>query len=180
MRKRAQGAFEYILLLAGVLLVVVLAIVILRSSVLPAAQQQVGNNTETVRQVSCLPTYIKDPASVAGWWKLDDGGGTEARDSSGRGNHGTLTGSSAWTAGVLGGGLNFPSGVTSNVDIPNSDNLLPAGSSFTIEAWVNRQAPGNTNYVVIKSGAYWMSIANTKMAKFSYSARENKGLKVPR
>jgi hypothetical protein len=37
--KRAQGAFEYILLLAGILLIVVVVITVLRVSVIPAANQ---------------------------------------------------------------------------------------------------------------------------------------------
>ena len=39
-------------------------------------------------------------SSLVGWWKLDDGSGTIAIDSSGYGNHGTLEGSPEWkTAG---------------------------------------------------------------------------------
>ncbi len=39
--KRAQGAFEYLLLAAGVLLIVVVAITILRGNVLSSAQNQI-------------------------------------------------------------------------------------------------------------------------------------------
>ena len=41
---RAQGAFEYVLLLAGVILVTVIAILILRGSVLPSVNRQINNN----------------------------------------------------------------------------------------------------------------------------------------
>ena len=34
--------------------------------------------------------------SLVGWWKLDDGSGTIAIDSSGNGNHGTLINSPEW------------------------------------------------------------------------------------
>ena len=45
------------------------------------------------------PAQAGDP-SLVGWWKLDDGSGTTAIDSSGYGNHGTLEGSPEWkTAG---------------------------------------------------------------------------------
>ena len=47
----AQGAFEYILLLAGVLLIVVIAIVILRNSVLPSANEQLNQSTGNYRNV---------------------------------------------------------------------------------------------------------------------------------
>ena len=36
--------------------------------------------------------------SLVGWWKLDDGSGTIAIDSSGNGNHGTLINSPEWQA----------------------------------------------------------------------------------
>ena len=42
-----------------------------------------------------------DP-SLVGWWKLDEGSGTTAADSSGHGNDGTLEGSAAWDAGMFG------------------------------------------------------------------------------
>jgi len=47
MQKRGQGAFEYILLLAGVLLVVILAVVILRGGVLTQANNQIAGSLNT-------------------------------------------------------------------------------------------------------------------------------------
>ncbi len=49
--EKAQGAFEYIMLVAGVLLVVVLAIVVLRSSVLPGAGAQLGQGVSEWRKL---------------------------------------------------------------------------------------------------------------------------------
>ncbi len=46
--RKAQGAFEYILLLAGVLLIVVLAIIILRGSVLTTANAQIQNQINAI------------------------------------------------------------------------------------------------------------------------------------
>lgn len=54
--ERAQGAFEYILLLAGVLLVVTIAIVILNKNVLPAASSQLNESLSDWRgalKVNC-------------------------------------------------------------------------------------------------------------------------------
>jgi hypothetical protein len=42
-----------------------------------------------VNAVAALPARAQDP-SLFGWWKLDDGSGTTAVDSSGRGNDGTV------------------------------------------------------------------------------------------
>jgi outer membrane protein assembly factor BamB len=60
-RNRAQGAFEYILLLAGILLIVVVVIMLLRGSIagqanqtLQAAVQQVGTELSPFNQLSTL------------------------------------------------------------------------------------------------------------------------------
>ena len=44
-------------------------------------------------------------AKLVGHWRMNEGGGTVAYDTSGYGNNGTLQGNPAWTAGVLGGAL---------------------------------------------------------------------------
>ena len=36
-----------------------------------------------------------DDPSLAGWWRLDEGGGTAAKDASDNGNDGTLNGGAA-------------------------------------------------------------------------------------
>ena len=50
-----------------------------------------------------------DDPNLAGWWKLDDGSGTEAGDSSGYGHrrYGTLKGDPNWGTGRLNGALEF-------------------------------------------------------------------------
>ena len=49
-------------------------------------------------------------ADLVGWWRLDDGAGTTAADSSSGGNDGTFVGSPQWTAGKVGGALSFDGG----------------------------------------------------------------------
>ena len=46
-------------------------------------------------------------ADLVGWWRLDEGAGTTAFDSSGNGRDGTLNGDPQWVAGYLGGALEF-------------------------------------------------------------------------
>ena len=43
-------------------------------------------------------------AGLVGHWKLDEGSGTTAQDSSGNNYHGTITGAE-WVTGQLGGAL---------------------------------------------------------------------------
>ncbi len=49
--ERAQGAFEYVLLLAGIMLVAVLVIVVLKSAVLPSTNEQLNQSIGNWRQV---------------------------------------------------------------------------------------------------------------------------------
>jgi hypothetical protein len=54
-------------------------------------------------------------AALVGWWKFNDGSGTVAKDSSGRGNDGAIT-NPLWVEGKFGGALNFTG--TNYVDVP--------------------------------------------------------------
>ena len=47
-----------------------------------------------------------DP-SLVGWWRLDEGNGTNVSDSSGYGNHGTINGDPQWIEGFIGKALQF-------------------------------------------------------------------------
>jgi len=73
-------------------------------------------------------------ADLIGWWALDDGTGTIAKDSSGNGNNGAFSGSPVWVAGRLGGALRFDGG--SHLDCGSSATLRVAGP-ITIACWVN-------------------------------------------
>ena len=70
MSRKAQGAFEYILLLAGVLLIVVLAIIILRGSVLTTANAQIQAQTNAIGTqnnltiAACGPYLLTRPSTV--------------------------------------------------------------------------------------------------------------------
>ena len=46
-------------------------------------------------------------AKVLGHWKLDEGSGTTAKDSSSNANNGKLTGGPQWVTGKLGKALSF-------------------------------------------------------------------------
>lgn len=156
MLERAQGAFEYVMLLGGVLLVVVLSVVILRQ-VMPSGQQQIEANVQTIERLNCLPTFLTDGASVVGWWKLDEGSGTFAGDSSGKGNHGSLSDAGGWTAqGVLGAAFDFQS---RTLTIPDSSSLDINGD-LTIEVWVRRAS--GSGYLLRKIGAYELILFNTQ------------------
>ncbi len=56
--------------------------------------------------IAVTNTANADPGLV-GWWRLDEGSGTTAYDSSGNGRHGTLLGNPQWVTGKIGGALEF-------------------------------------------------------------------------
>ena len=78
-------------------------------------------------------------------WKLDDGFGTTAADSVG-GHDGTLHGDAAWTDGRIDGALSFD-GDGDYVSFPSHETL--AGTSMTVEAWVNLNVTGGINSPIV-------------------------------
>jgi hypothetical protein len=74
-------------------------------------------------------------ADLVGWWRLDEGTGTTAYDSSGNGNDGTLQGDPQWVAGKVGGALEFD-GNGDYVDCGN-DPIFDITEEITLTVWVN-------------------------------------------
>jgi len=72
-------------------------------------------------------------ADLVGWWRLDDGSGTTAIDSSGTGNDGTINGDPKWVAGKVGGAVKMDGG--DYVDVPGASEINP--ESITLMTWVN-------------------------------------------
>ena len=87
-----------------------------------------------------------DP-DLVGWWRLDDGSGMTATDSSGNGNDGDLQGNPQWVTGQLGQALQF-NGVDEYVDVPHTE-MLTADNEVTVMAWINTErhgGPGAENW----------------------------------
>jgi len=106
--------------------------------------------------LSCLASLLllsslagNASADLVGHWKLDEGSGTIAYDSSGNENNGTLTGSPQWAAGMLGGALR----VGGN-DWVDCGNVLELTQAITIACWVNPDAPGGEQGFVGRTGNY--------------------------
>jgi hypothetical protein len=79
---------------------------------------------------------------IVGWWKLDDGGGGNAYDSSGGGNTGTLTDIDIvddWVNGRVGGALDFNAG--GYVDVGTAASLNPA-TAISVMAWIKPRSLG--------------------------------------
>jgi hypothetical protein len=93
--------------------------------------------------------------SLVAWWKLDDGSGTTAAESSGNGNNGTLEGNPEWTTeGKVNGALNLD-GDGDYVDCGEDDSLDIEGE-ITVCAWVNiRSVSGAWMAAVAKGENSW-------------------------
>jgi hypothetical protein len=75
-------------------------------------------------------------AGLIGWWKLDDGSGTVAADSSGHGDNGTLTAGVTWVTSSRGVAISIDGGADHDIDLGDVPLLEPTGS-MTLAAWVN-------------------------------------------
>jgi len=87
---------------------------------------------------------------LVGYWKLDEGSGTTAYDSSGYNNHGIIYGAS-WTSGKVNSALSFD-GVDDYVDCGTDPSLMPT-TAITLEAWF--KASGVNAYATIVSTFYY-------------------------
>jgi hypothetical protein len=92
----------------------------------------------------------QDP-DLLGWWKLDDGTGTVAADSSGNGIDGVFVGDPEWVAGKFGSGLLFDGQGGERVSIGNLD---VASGAISITCWFQANTldtPGNDPRMVSKA-----------------------------
>jgi Concanavalin A-like lectin/glucanases superfamily len=87
------------------------------------------------------PAASNITAGLVSWWKLDDVSGTNAADSSGHGNDGTMSGGqNARTdavAGKVDGALQF-NGTSDYIDVPNipGQNRCYQGDNTSVSAWI--------------------------------------------
>ncbi|MGD8501039.1 MAG: AbfB domain-containing protein, partial [Phycisphaerales bacterium] len=77
---------------------------------------------------------ITDP-NLVGWWKFDEGEGTNALDWSGHNNHGTLIGGPQWVAGYDGGALKLD-GINDYVTLPIG-SVISSLTNSTFTTWVD-------------------------------------------
>src|SRR5436190_2728831 len=76
---------------------------------------------------------------LVGQWALDEGSGTTAGDSSGKGNTGTLLNGAAWTSGKTGTAVPLD-GVDDSIRVPSSTSLNSTTNQLTVAAWIYRNA----------------------------------------
>lgn len=104
------------------------------------------------------------------WWKLDDGSGTSAVDSSGNGNTGTLVNSPSWVGGKIGtGALSFVSG--NHTYVSSSNFVSGADLSMSFSAWVYPTSYDNSQNSVIEGSNFASGIDVSSSAQFEFTDR---------
>jgi hypothetical protein len=86
--------------------------------------------------------------NLVGAYGFNEGTGVSVADSSGIGNHGTITGATWSTAGKFGNALSFNG--SSNLVTINDSASLDLTTGMTLEAWVYPTASGGYRTVLIK------------------------------
>ncbi|MHC4488601.1 MAG: LamG-like jellyroll fold domain-containing protein [Planctomycetota bacterium] len=104
--------------------------------------------------LSVALTTVVDAAlpGLIGWWKLDEGQGTIAFDSSGLGNDGKLgpEGDPKWVLGHFGGALELD-GNDDYVAIDGTATYI-TDNNFSVSAWIKTTQTGDGNVVASNSG----------------------------
>ena len=74
-------------------------------------------------------------AGLVGYWTFDEISGTNAADSSGQSNDGTLVNTPTWTTGMADGALSF-NGTNQSVSIADANSLDFGTADFSFAAWI--------------------------------------------
>lgn len=99
---------------------------------------------------SALRVFQTDD-SVTGWWRLDEGSGSLASDSSPSNNDGALQNGPLWTPGFLGQALAF--GGTRLVAVSDDSSLDFGTGDFTFSAWVRSDSTG-AHQAILHKGSF--------------------------
>ncbi len=88
-------------------------------------------------------------AGLIAHWEFDDGSGTTARDSSGKGHDGALQGDPQWVTGMIGSGALSFDGTDGLVEA-GDDGSLSLTDALTITAWVSVHDLNTYYFIVCK------------------------------
>lgn len=94
---------------------------------------------------------LAEEKGLVGWWKFDEGEGTVAKDSSGKGNDATIHGATWTKKGQSGNALFFDG--KSSVNCGN-DASLNISDEFTLEMWIKVSEQATMAYTLIKKSMW--------------------------
>jgi len=105
--------------------------------------------SQWLRTDACLPT-ASPASSPVGWWKFEEGSGTNCADSSVNGNNGTIDRTGyTWVSGKIGSYALELNGA--RVLVPDATVLRP-GSAISAMAWINCSRPVTYSARVVTKG----------------------------
>ncbi len=96
-------------------------------------QGHTGSTTSVLP--TATPPNLPVPSGNSGEWRLDEGSGTIANDTSGNGNSGTLRGKATWSTGIAGKSAVSLDGSSGYVDIHRT--VVDTSKSYSVAASVN-------------------------------------------
>ena len=110
---------------------------------------------------------------LLGHWKLDEGRGNTAADSSGYDNHGTFSDPQTWIQGKAGGALHFtrlPEYRSNCVNVPATSfmNIGVGGADFSVAFWLNWETGSYPNSVFTKRGRSANDMLNLEVTASGY------------
>jgi hypothetical protein len=129
------------------------------------------NTTITVSSSGVYTAYYESSPTgdwfngLLGYWKLDEGTGTSAFDSSGNGNNGTLVNNPTWIDGRYGKALSLD-GTDDYAAIP--DLCLTIPTELTVSAWVNSSLDQYDTPVIhcCKNGEFELKVLSPGIVSF--------------
>jgi len=98
---------------------------------------------------------------IVGWWKFDEGSGSNVQDSSQYGNNGIINGT-AWSSSCKKGNCLIFDGNDDYIEFPESSSLNVT-NAITMEAWVKLTSGGSDSWydIIRRKYGYEMSIQNS-------------------
>ncbi|HLE48844.1 MAG TPA: DUF2341 domain-containing protein [Patescibacteria group bacterium] len=124
--------------------------------------------TNSINYDYCVPGDTANCSAPVAEWKLDEGTGANANDTSGNGLTGTITGA-IWNNGKHGQGIRFD-GVNDLILLPNSSLLkFSLTQDFSIGAWINTTTTSDSDIYFKHSygyiNTYGLMVSSTNKAK---------------
>jgi len=125
----------------------------------PALEQQTtyywrGDEVQPDGSVVTGDVWSFNTGGLVAWWKLDDGSGSTAADSSGNGLAGALAGDPTWVDGIVGGALMFD-GDGDYINV-GKNPAFDITNQITVAAWIKVASfEGEWQNIIAKGDTSW-------------------------
>lgn len=113
------------------------------------------NKALTVTDATNLSYWIQTngvtnvTGGLIGWWKFDEGSGTNITDSSGSGKAALFYGTPSWVSGVIGNAITL-SGSTGYIVVTNSASFADSLTDMTVSFWVKDTQTSGQKAIITK------------------------------